>query len=104
MPPFRYALSSLAEQDLAIIARHTVETWGAPQLQKYRSLLNRALADLTDDPLRHRTKARPELVRECRSYHVGRHIILYRVKDDTVEIARFLHDSMELERHLIEWP
>ena len=103
MPRLRYAFSSLAEEDLAAIARYTLETWGAPQFEKYRSLLNRAVADLCRDPERSRTKPRPELYPGCRSYRVGRHIILYRVKEDTVQIARFLHDSMELERHLIEF-
>jgi toxin ParE1/3/4 len=97
------ALSSLAEQDLIGIARYTLDTWGERQLEKYRSLLNQAFLDLARDPKRSRTKPRPELFSGCRSYHVGSHIILYRVNEDRIEIARVLHESMELERHVMEF-
>jgi len=100
VPKFLLLLSKWAEDDLAGIADYTLETWGEHQLARYRSLLEQGFDTITRDPNSLRSKAREELFPGCRSLHIGRHLILYRVKGSTVEIARVLHDSMELERHL----
>jgi toxin ParE1/3/4 len=63
------------------------------------------------------TTQRPEIAAHCRTYHLfhsrkkagrrgniirkPRHLLLYRVTEaGVVEIARVLHDSMDLKRHL----
>ena len=98
-----YRLSVYAEKDLVGIFDYTLETWGETQFQRYHRLLNQALESLCQDPDHPRSKKREELFRDCKSLAVGRHVVLYRGRDDmVVEIARVLHQSMELERHIPE--
>ena len=85
---------------MAGIAEYTLETWGERQTVKYRNLLEQGFAKIAAAPLTPRSKDRDELFPGCRSFHVGKHVILYRVKGDVVEVARVLHDSMELDRHI----
>jgi plasmid stabilization system protein ParE len=54
-------------------------------------------------------KRRPEIYPDAWTYHIGkrgmkaRHLFLYRIRK-TVEIARFLYDSMDLPDHVPdEW-
>ncbi len=100
MPKFTLQLSRWAEADLVGIAEHTLETWGDRQLVKYRDLLEQGFSKITRDPFTPRSKEREELFSDCRSLHIGRHVILYRAKGNTVQVARILHDSMELDRHI----
>ena len=100
MPKLQQQLSRWAESDLANIFDYTLTTWGEQQFEKYRSLLEESFEDIAINPLLPRSKDRKELFPGCRSLHVGRHVILYRVKDNAVQIARVLHDSMELELHI----
>jgi toxin ParE1/3/4 len=104
LPKFSYTLSRYAESDLASIFDFTLETWGEEQLHRYRALLEEALDKICRDPMSQRSKPRDELFKDCRSVYAGRHVILYRVKEKSVEIARVLHQSMELDRHIPpEW-
>jgi toxin ParE1/3/4 len=93
-------LSKWAEIDLAGIAEYTLDAWGERQTAKYRDILQQGFSKITADPLTPRSKDREELFPGCRSLHVGKHVILYRVKGNVVEVARVLHDSMELDRHI----
>ncbi len=93
-------LSRWAEEDLSRIAEYTLQMWGERQLLKYQALLEHGLSAITRDPLAPRSKERNELFLGCRSIHIGRHVVLYRVKESHLEVARVLHDSMELERHI----
>ena len=43
---------------------------------------------------------RPELHEECRICYAGRHAILYRIKEDHIEIGRVLHEAMDYPRHV----
>jgi plasmid stabilization system protein ParE len=37
---------------------------------------------------------------ECRICFSGRHAILYRIKEDRIEIGRVLHEVMDFPRHV----
>ena len=37
---------------------------------------------------------------DCRNAAEGRHIILFRVDDDALQIVRVLHSSMDFKRHI----
>ncbi len=100
MPKLHQQLSRWAETDLANIFDYTLETWGERQFEKYRALLEESFEALARDPFLIQSNDRSELFAGCRSLHVGRHLILYRVKDKTLQIARVLHDTMELELHI----
>jgi toxin ParE1/3/4 len=116
-PQFR--ISSLAERDIAIILEWTHEHFGEDARTRYEALLEQALIDVAADPQRAGTLARPEIARFAMTYHLRhsrvrvkpaservrrpRHYLLYRSgPDGVVEIARVLHDEMDLKRHLPE--
>ena len=83
---------------------------------RYRALLIQALRDLESDPLRLGSRERPELKEGSRTYHLAfsrshvesqrvktpRHFILYRISSAGLEVARIVHDSRDLARHLPE--
>ena len=100
MSKFTQRLSRWAEENLAAIAEQTLEDWGERQDVKYRDLLKQGFAKITANPLTSGSKDRDEIFPRCRSFHVGRHVILYRIGGNVVEVARVLHDSMDLDRHI----
>lgn len=92
---FRLAQAAIA--DLQAIDDYTVQTWSADQADRYLSMLWDTFEHIAADPVRWRL--RPELHPDCRICVAGRHAILFRTKDDSVEIARVLHDAMDFRRH-----
>jgi toxin ParE1/3/4 len=108
----RLIVSAKAQADIANTLRWTTKRFGALAVGRCRQLLASALLDLSADPQRVGSVARPELGEGVRSYHVRhsrkrgdvanpRHLIVYRRReDDVVEVSRVLHDAMELARHV----
>lgn len=104
-----------AEADLRAIFEWTVRHFGMDGLGRYRRLVGQALRDLAEDPgrigvrevagefniyhLRHSREQVPEIGQRV---HRPRHLILFRATPGRVEILRYLHDSMDLERHVAE--
>ncbi len=83
---------------------------------RYEALILQAMRDIAVDPERPGTAARPDLMVEgVRTYHLSfsrmraseprvrtpRHLLIYR-RDPTgtIVVARVLHDSRDLARHL----
>ncbi|MBN1912312.1 MAG: type II toxin-antitoxin system RelE/ParE family toxin [Pirellulales bacterium] len=117
MPVF--VLSRLAETDIESILMWTQERFGEAGRLRYEALLIRAILDVAENPHRAGCQNRPEITADARTYHLWhsrnrveistgrvrhpRHFLLYRTRDDgQVEIARVLHDSMDLVRNLPE--
>ena len=92
---FRLALAAI--EYLESIDDYTVRTWDADQADRYLGMLWATFERIAETPTRWRL--RPELHPECRICLAGRHAILFRMKDDRVEIARVLHDAMDFPRH-----
>jgi toxin ParE1/3/4 len=83
---------------------------------RYKALIRQALLDVEADPERPGSLKRTEIMVEgARTYHISlsrtrmsgpmvkepRHFLLYRCRQDgVVEVARLLHDSRDLPRHL----
>ncbi|WP_210405724.1 type II toxin-antitoxin system RelE/ParE family toxin [Paludisphaera borealis] len=84
---------------------------------RYEALLIQAILDVAENPERHGSHSRPEIAPPARTYHLRnsrdrvkrssdrvrqpRHFLLYRaVGDGWIEIARVLHDAMDLSRQL----
>lgn len=111
-------LTPAARQDIRDISRWSELKFGKEAAVRYRTLLMQALRDLEADPGRSGSRERPELlVSGARTYHLSlsrtragqpgvkrpRHFILYRsTAPGFIEIARILHDSSDLIRHLPE--
>lgn len=92
-----FRLAQAAIEDLESIDDYTFRTWDADQADRYLAMLWATFERIAEDPTRWRL--RPELHPDCRICLAGRHAILFRVKDDRVEIARVLHDAMDFPRH-----
>jgi toxin ParE1/3/4 len=95
VPLFR--LTAKAVEDMKAIGRFTERKWGREQRNRYLAML-----DSSFDTITHQPGIGPvcDYVRKgYRKYHVGRHLIFYRQKNEGVEIIRILHDSMDIESH-----
>ncbi len=42
-------------------------------------------------------RARPEIAPDARAWIVGRYLILYRARDDGIEVVRVVHGAREIE-------
>ena len=103
-------LSAAAEADFRQILRWTVDNFGSPQAKAYANTLSSALKALCAGPSIIGVKERPEIGINIGTLHVarngrkGRHFIMFRISDThdskELDVLRFLHDSMDLERHL----
>jgi len=93
------------------------EMWFGELAQiRYAALIQTAIDDVAANPNRVGSRARPELGRGMRSWHLRlsrerartptgivkdpRHFLLYYVKDDVLYIARVLHDSRDVRKHV----
>jgi len=93
-----FRLTEKAIMDIKDIGRYTQKKWGREQRNKYLSRL--------DDGF-HLIANEPQIGKTCdyirlgyRKYHVGRHLIFYKLSSDYIEIIRILHDRMDVESHL----
>lgn len=104
-------LSAAAEADYLQILRWTVENFGSAQARVYAETLASALKMLAAGPDIIGVKERPEIGGNVLTLHVarngrkGRHFIMFRVDGvdgkSQIDVLRLLHDSMDLERHLL---
>lgn len=114
----RVVLAPTAERDLEEIFLWSHERFGELARLRYEKLVVQGLLDLAEDPTRVGVRYRPELSPGARTYHLlhsrdrtalvegarvrkPRHFLLFRwLEAETLEVARVLHDSVELARHL----
>jgi toxin ParE1/3/4 len=104
---WRVRLGAAAELDFANIVKWTTENFGTRQSRVYQNTLVQAIGELADGPDVAGSKARDEIMPGLRTVYVARHgrrgshFLMYRVTPKmTIEIARILHDRMDLQRHL----
>ncbi|MCD6030297.1 MAG: parE1 [Thermomicrobiales bacterium] len=90
-------LSAKAEADVNDILLFTWQRWGEEQRDRYEVALDRAIAALGDFPEVGSSVSR--LFPGCRARHVGRHILYYRILDDSIEVVRILHERTDPTRH-----
>ena len=102
-------LADMAEIDLIGIKIWTTEKFGAPQAAKYLEVITSALEDLITGPEPIGSKSREDIGPNIRSLHVqrrgykGRHLLVFKeARNQTIQVLRLLHDSMDLTHHLIE--
>ncbi|CAN5891180.1 type II toxin-antitoxin system RelE/ParE family toxin [soil metagenome] len=96
--------SPRARRDIADVLEYTRDRWGKAQAREYRDLIGDALRAIAADARCGKARGtRPRIL----SYHIkqpgrdARHIVFYRVTGaGSIEIIRFLHDSMDFDQHL----
>lgn len=106
---WRVQLTDMAEVDLISIKIWTTEKFGAPQAVKYLEVITSALEDLITGPEPIGSKSREDIGPNIRSLHVqrrgnkGRHLLVFKeAKNQTIEVLRLFHDSMDLTHHSLE--
>jgi toxin ParE1/3/4 len=112
----RFHVGAAARRDIATILEWTLREFGMAATERYRLLIRQALLDIASNPDLPGSRERPEImVNGARTYHIElsrhrvagpkvkepRHFILYRRRrDGVILVARVLHDSRDLQRHL----
>lgn len=96
MPHFQLSLK--AYEDLKAIGRYTLKAWGRDQRNKYLSKLDACFHFLAEHP---ESGMQCDYIRTgYRMHHIGKHLIFYRTNQNTIEIIRVLHESMDIKSHL----
>jgi toxin ParE1/3/4 len=89
-----------ARQDLLEIAAYTLRRWGRRQMARYLRELDATIQQLATDPM-HIGQDRSHVKPGLRSLsHKQYHFVFYRVRGDTVEIIRILHQRRDWVRLL----
>ena len=92
-----YRLSPLAEEDLIKIISKTIESWGSAQAKVYAQTIDSALLKLAQYP--DFGRERSDVYNGARSFPVEKHIVFYQVSDNGIDVARILHQRMDLSKH-----
>ena len=92
------SLRPKARSDLGSIWDYTVEAWGEEQAERYLRALNQAFETLAERP---RLGRLYDEVREgLRVYPSGRHLIFFFVTEGGIDVARVLHERMDVPSRL----
>jgi toxin ParE1/3/4 len=91
-------LSDAADLDLVDIYAYTTAKFGQQQATEYLLGIDELFTLLTSDPMIGRE--RKEIRAELRSVLFVAHIVLYRILPDRIRIARVLHASRDLPKHI----
>ena len=98
MPKRVILLRPLAEEDLESIYDFSYQEFGENRAIEYINDLSNAFIELANNP---------ELARQCDyiktgllTYHVGSHIVFFRVTKVRLSIIRILHKAMDYSCHL----
>ena len=94
----KLTLTEAALEDLRSIRGYTLATWGAEQEELYLDKLWLRIEAIRSDPFRYRLHG--DLFPGCRIASEGRHVLLFRASEESLEIARVLHSAMDLKSHL----
>ncbi len=87
-----------AEQDLIDIWLYTFSKWDESQADKYLDELETGLNVLAENPM---IGIDCDFIRKgYRLYAINHHLIFYKIRSDSIEITRVLHESMDVQQHL----
>ena len=99
--------SHRASRQIAEVLRWTRQHFGAHQRDAYAKLIELAVAEITENSESPRSRRSVELHEAARIMPIARigkparHFLVYRIeKNGRVEIGCFLHERMNLRRHL----
>jgi toxin ParE1/3/4 len=92
-----YRLSPLAEKDLFRIISTTIESWGDTQAKVYAQTIDAALLKLAQYPDFGRDRS--DVYNSARSFPIEKHIVFYQISDNGIDVARILHQRMDITKH-----
>jgi toxin ParE1/3/4 len=98
MKPLLYTISKNAVSDLEEIWLYTVEKWSVDQADRYYNLIFDEIHYICKNtnagkPMEHVRKG-------YRASKVKSHLIFYRIRNNTIEVIRILHEQMDIENRL----
>ncbi|MEI6333860.1 MAG: type II toxin-antitoxin system RelE/ParE family toxin [Methylococcaceae bacterium] len=94
-----FELTNKAKSDLKDIAIYTQNTWGKHQRNIYLTAIDKSFYALAANHLKGRDCG--EIRSGYRKHKVGKHIVYYHeINANLIEIARVLHERMDIESHL----
>ena len=93
-------LTEAAISDLQSIRDYTLETWGEAQEQEYLEALWTRFEKILADP--EKWRFRNDLFVGCQIASQGKHVILFRIGAEVLQVVRILHSAMDFRRHLPE--
>jgi len=94
----RLEITQAALEDLRSVRDYTLETWGSAQEQAYLERIWKRFGEIMADPRLFRFRS--DLFKHCQLAAEGKHVILFRVDEDALQIVRVLHSAMDFRRHL----
>lgn len=115
-PLHQLRVSASAQNDIDDILSCAQTQFGRAARLRYEKLLIAALTDLRKDPKRPGVKARPDIGRAVSCYHLSmsrknttastpvskpRHIVFFRSTSTHLDVARVLHEAMDVDMHAI---
>jgi len=112
---FPYRITPKAWREIARALDRSAREFGYAARDRYEALIFTAITDIAANPLRVESRAKPNLGRGARSWHLRlsrarartptgmvkapRHVIFYRVETGVVIIERVMHDASNIPRH-----
>ncbi|MEQ8910163.1 MAG: type II toxin-antitoxin system RelE/ParE family toxin [Vicingaceae bacterium] len=95
----KYRLTNSSNRDLNEIWEYTYFKWSLKQADKYYNLLVKSFEKIANDPSF--GKSYDGVATDLRGFKTGRHIIFYEsIDEETIEISRILHESMDIKNRL----
>ncbi len=110
--PLEVELSPIALKEIGRAVRIGFVDFGKDAGLRYERLIEQAILDIAEQPLRPGSKPRDEIGRGLRTYHLSlsrdrartetgkvanpRHFVLYRVVEQQLKVVRLIHDSQDL--------
>jgi toxin ParE1/3/4 len=91
-------LSPSAVRDLQSISDYSIRNWGAQQEERYLRGLWEKLGLIQSNPESH--QLREDLEKGCHSARHEKHIIIFAVQGQTLQIIRILHGAMDFSNYL----
>ncbi len=93
-------LSSLAQLDIEDILQYTFINHGLKQVDKYLNTLVQAMALIAENSdIGHKREDLPD---NYKAWSVEKHIIVYKLKEQIIYVARILHESMDFKNQAID--
>ena len=114
--PYFVVVSAAASEDTAAILEHTWESFGESAYHRYERLIEQALHDLSEAPMNPGVRQSDRFPEGIYTYHLAlsrdrarsklgivrkpRHIVVFRMRNQIVDVLRLIHDAQDLARHI----
>ena len=89
----RIRVSRRAQADIKRLFVYTAHHWDVDQANRYQHQIGDAFRELAQFPFI--VVERPDIATGIRSWLVGSHVVLYRIREDELVITRVVHSRQD---------